>query len=122
MVNLRDQWADTSFNIHFYDFPFMKEDVGATWLGVAGSPVETYNFFKRDLNADAKFFTPYQSWGFTPETGKINNQTPDTDTGQNWQPSPEPATQNRRPAADADRDTGQNGGKTVKLSFDKDAD
>lgn len=61
-------------------------------------------------------------WGFTPETGKINNRTPDTDTGQNWQPSPEPATQNRRPAADADRDTGQNGGKTVKLLFDKDAD
>ena len=77
MVNLRDQWADTSFNIHFYDFPFMREDVGATWLGVAGSPVETYNFFKRDLNADAKFFTPYQSWGFTPETlPQYNTKTP----------------------------------------------
>ena len=77
MVNLRDQWADTSFNVHFFDYPFTREDVGATWLGVAGSPVETYNFFKRDLDSDAKFFTPYQSWSFTPETlPQYNTKTP----------------------------------------------
>ena len=77
MVDLRDQWADTSFNVHFFDYPFTREDVGATWLGVAGSPVETYNYFKRDLNPDAKFFAPYQSWSFTPETmPQYNTKTP----------------------------------------------
>ena len=77
MVDLRDQWADTSYNVHFFDYPFTREDVGATWLGVAGSPVETYNYFKRDLNPDAKFFAPYQSWSFTPETmPQYNTKTP----------------------------------------------
>ena len=77
MVELRDQWKDTSFNFHFHDFPFMKEDVGAAWLGVAGSPVETYNFFKREMNPDAVFFAPYQSWTFTPESlPNYNTKTP----------------------------------------------
>ena len=77
IVELRDQWKDTSYNFHFHDFPFMKNDVGATWLGVAGSPVETYNFFKRELNQDAIFFTPYQIWTFTPESlPNYNTKTP----------------------------------------------
>ena len=77
MVDLRDQWADTSFNVSFFDYPFMKENVGVSWLGVAGSPVEPYNFFKRDYNQDAIFFTPYQSWTFTPETmPQYNTKTP----------------------------------------------
>ena len=77
MEDLRDQWADTSFNVNFFDYPFMKENVGVTWLGVAGSPVEPYNFFKRDLNQDAIFFTPYQGWSFTPETlPQYNTKTP----------------------------------------------
>ena len=77
MVNLRDQWADTSFNVSFFDYPFMKGNVGVSWLGVAGSPVEPYNFFKRDYNQDAIFFTPYQSWTFTPETmPQYNTKTP----------------------------------------------
>ena len=80
MVELRDQWADTSYNYHFHDYPFMKKDVGATWLGVAGSPVETYNFFKREENQDAIFFTPYQTWTFTPETiANYNTKTPYTE-------------------------------------------
>lgn len=80
MVELRDQWVDTSYNHHFHDYPFMKKDVGATWLGVAGSPVETYNFFKREENQDAIFFTPYQIWTFTPETvANYNTKTPYTE-------------------------------------------
>ena len=80
MVDLRDQWADTSYNYHFHDYPFMKKDVGATWLGVAGSPVETHNFFKREENQDAIFFTPYQTWTFTPETiANYNTKTPYTE-------------------------------------------
>ena len=77
MVELRDQWADTSYNVHFFDYPFMKKDIGATWLGVAGSPVQYYNYFKREDNQDAIFFTPYQSWGFTPESlPNYNTKTP----------------------------------------------
>ena len=82
MVELRDQWVDTSYNFHFHDYPFMKQDVGATWLGVAGSPVENYNFFKREENQDAIFFTPYQSWTFTPESLPFyNTKTPYTELG-----------------------------------------
>ena len=82
MVELREQEADTSFNNNFHDFPFMKNDVNATWLGVAGSPVQTYNFFKRNLNQDAKYFTPYECWTWTPETLPMyNTKTPYTELG-----------------------------------------
>jgi len=77
---LREQVSDTSFNYNFNDYPFYKTDVNAVWLGVAGSPAETYNFFKRDLNQDAKYFTPYQIWSFTPETLPMyNTKTPYTE-------------------------------------------
>ena len=77
MVELREQWKDTSYNVHFFDYPFMKKDVGVSWLGVAGSPVESYNYFKREANQDAPFFTPYQIWSFTPENlPNYNTKTP----------------------------------------------
>ena len=80
MVELRDQVSDTSFNNNFFDYPFYKDDVNAVWLGVAGSPMESFNFFKRDLNADAKYFSPYQPWSFTPETLPMyNTKTPYTE-------------------------------------------
>ena len=80
MVELRDQWKDTSYNFNFYDYPFMKQDVNATWLGVAGSPVELYDFFKRDGDQDAIYFRPYQSWTYTPETlPNYNTKTPYTE-------------------------------------------
>ena len=77
MIDLRDQWPDTSYNVNFYDYAFMKKDLGATWLGVAGSPVQLYNYFKREENQDAIFFTPYQTWGYTPESmPQYNTKTP----------------------------------------------
>ena len=77
MVELREQWQDTSYNVHFFDYPFMRQDVGVSWLGVAGSPVEPYNYFKRKTNQDAPFFTPYQSWSYTPEDlPNYNTKTP----------------------------------------------
>ena len=80
MVELRDQVSDTSFNYNFHEYPFFKNDVNAVWLGVAGSPVEPYNFFKRQLNQDAKYFTPYESWSYTPETLPMyNTKTPYTE-------------------------------------------
>ena len=80
MVELRDQWKDTSYNVNFTEYPHLKKDVGATWLGVAGSPVELYNFFKREVNQDAIFFTPYQLWTYTPENlPNYNTKTPYTE-------------------------------------------
>ena len=77
MVELRDQWQDTSYNVHFFDYPFAKKEVGVSWLGVAGSPVQSYNYFTRDTNQDAPFFAPYQIWGFTPESlPQYNTKTP----------------------------------------------
>jgi len=79
-IELREQWQDTSYNRNFHDFPFLRNDVNATWLGVAGSPMETFNFFKRNLNEDAKFFTPYEPWSFTTETLPMyNTKTPYTE-------------------------------------------
>ena len=41
--SVRPSVPDTSFNYHFYDHPFQRNDVNASWLGVAGSPVQYYN-------------------------------------------------------------------------------
>ncbi|HNR27723.1 MAG TPA: putative porin [Bacteroidales bacterium] len=38
---------DTNINSNFHDYAHMKNDVGAVYLGTAGSPALTYNFFKR---------------------------------------------------------------------------
>ena len=80
IVELREQVSDTSYNHNFHDYPFYKYDVNASWLGVAGSPVEPYNFFRRNLNQDAKYFTPYEPWSFTPESLPMyNTKTPYTE-------------------------------------------
>ena len=77
---LREQVSDTSYNKNFYDYPFLKEDINATWLGVAGSPVQLYDFFKRKDEDGAIFFTPYQSWTYSPETlPQFNTKTPYTE-------------------------------------------
>ena len=71
---------DTTFNYHFHDYPFQKEDVGAAWLGVAGSPVETWNYFKRKSNDGVSWYTPYESWTYSPETlPMFNTKTPYTE-------------------------------------------
>ena len=71
---------DTTFRYHFYDEPFKREDVNATWLGVSGSPVQTYNFLKRGRVESVSFFEPYESWTYTPETLPMwNTKTPYTE-------------------------------------------
>ncbi|MBR2608627.1 MAG: hypothetical protein IKC68_02745, partial [Bacteroidales bacterium] len=80
LKELRVQVEDTSYNRNFYDYPFLKDDVNATWLGTAGSPVQYYNYFKRAEEDGAVFYTPYQSWSFTPETlPQFNTKTPYTE-------------------------------------------
>ena len=71
---------DTTFDYHFRDYPFQREDVGATWLGVAGSAVETFNYFKRNPTASVSWFAPYESWTYSPETlPMFNTKTPYTE-------------------------------------------
>ena len=78
--NLREQDSDTSFNHNFYDYSFMKKDVNATWLGVAGSPVQLYDFFKREEERNVVFFTPLREYSYSPETlPMFNTKTPYTE-------------------------------------------
>ena len=80
IVGLRDQQTDSSFNYNFHDYPFYKEDVNATWLGVAGSPVQLYDYFKRQEEENGIFYTPYNIYSFTPETlPQYNTKTPYTE-------------------------------------------
>lgn len=71
---------DTTYNYHFYDYPFQRNDVNGTWLGVAGSPVQYYDFFKRRCNEGVEFYEGYESWSFTPSTiPNYNSKTPHTE-------------------------------------------
>ena len=77
---LRDQSADSSYNHNFHDYPFYKKDVNVTWLGVVGSPVQLYDFFKRQDVENAIFYSPYQLYSYTPENlPQFNTKTPYTE-------------------------------------------
>lgn len=71
---------DTTYNYHFYDYPFQRKDVNATWLGVAGSPVQYYNFFNRKSEERVEFYEAQESWSYTPSTiPHYNSKTPHTE-------------------------------------------
>lgn len=73
------EW-DTTANYHFYDYPFMRQDVGATWLGMPGSAVQSYNFFNRDKEETVSFYAPYESWTYTAANlPMFNTKTPYTE-------------------------------------------
>ena len=74
--------ADTGFNYRFNDYPFMRKDVNATWLGVAGSPVLYYNYFNRKSTDHVSFYEALESWGHTPsDVTMYNTKTPYTELG-----------------------------------------
>ena len=78
--NVNLEHIDTTFDYHFNDLPFMKDDVNATWLGVSGSPMMYYDYFKRQEEDNVIFYTPYQGYSYTPETlPQYNTKTPHTD-------------------------------------------
>lgn len=73
------QW-DTTANYHFYDYPFMRDDVGASWLGMPGSAVQQYNWFLRDKDESASFYKVLETWTYTPENlPQFNTKTPYTE-------------------------------------------
>ena len=80
IVGLRDQSVDTSFNYNFHDYKFYKDDLNASWLGVIGSPVQMFDYFKRQDDNNEIFYSPYQIYSYTPENlPKYNTKTPYTE-------------------------------------------
>ncbi|MBR5724112.1 MAG: putative porin [Bacteroidales bacterium] len=56
---------DTTYNYRFHDYPFLRQDVNATWLGVAGSPVQSYNWFLRRSGEGVEFYDAQESWSYS---------------------------------------------------------
>lgn len=80
MVEVRDMAADTSYRRSFNDYVFYNEDLNASWLGISGSPVQLYDWFKRAEEDNAIFYAPYSIWTYTPETlPQYNTKTPYTE-------------------------------------------
>ena len=46
------------------EYPFFKKDVGAVFLGAAGSAAMTHDFFQRKKNEHFKFFEPYDIYSY----------------------------------------------------------
>ena len=71
---------DTNFNYRFYDYPFLRKDVNATWLGVAGSPLQHYDYSLRQSKEGVSFYDALESWSYSPSTLPMyNTKTPYTE-------------------------------------------
>ena len=71
---------DTSYNYYFYDYAFQRKDVNSSWLGVAGSPVQYYNWFNRKSDEGVEFYNAQEAWSFSPRTiRQYNTKTPHTE-------------------------------------------
>ena len=80
IIDLRDQSTDSSFNYNFHDYNFYRDDLNASWLGVIGSPVQLYDYFKRPETNNEIYYAPYQIYSYTPGTlPKYNTKTPYTE-------------------------------------------
>ncbi|MBO4455408.1 MAG: putative porin [Bacteroidales bacterium] len=78
--NLNAHEPDTTYNYHFNDYPIFRNDVNATWLGVAGSPAQYYNFFNRTSDERVPFYDAQEMWSFSPRTlPHYNTKTPHTE-------------------------------------------
>ena len=77
-VHLHD--IDTSYNYWFNDYPFMRKDINATYLGIIGSPVQNYDAFKRQSEEKVSFYAPYEVYSYAPHTIPMyNTKTPYTE-------------------------------------------
>lgn len=64
---------DTTYTEWISEYPFLKKDINATYLGTIGSAAQSYNFFKREEQEDFYAFTPYNIYSYTPETVPLYN-------------------------------------------------
>ncbi len=75
-------YPDTGFNYRFYDYPIFRKDVNATWLGVAGSAVQYYNYFNRTSENGVSFYNAYEPWTYSAKTiPSYNTKTAYTELG-----------------------------------------
>ena len=73
---------DTTYNYRFHDYPFLRKDVNATWLGVAGSPLQSYNWFQRRSDEGVEFYDALESWSYSHRTlPHWNTKVPYTELG-----------------------------------------
>ena len=80
LVEIRDMDQDTSYRRSFNDYLFYNEDINASWLGVSGSPVQYFDWFKREEEENAIFYTPYRVWNYSVESlPQYNTKTPYTE-------------------------------------------
>lgn len=71
---------DTTYNDHFHELPYQKNDVGATYLGVSGSAMQYNNYFLREEFEIFPFFEYYLPYSYTPENLPFyNTKTPYTE-------------------------------------------
>lgn len=79
--NIKLKELDTTYNYRFNDYPFFKGDaVNSTWLGVVGSPEESYDYFRRGNEDNAIFYAPYMTYSYTPDNApQFNTKTPYTE-------------------------------------------
>ena len=74
------QKQDTTFNHWFYDLPQFRNDVNLIWQGVSGSATQYYNWFKREEEDNAIFYTPYRDYSYSAATlPQYNTKTPYTE-------------------------------------------
>jgi len=80
--NLKIRETDTTYNYRFYDYPFQRNSVNASWLGVVGSPVQDFDYTKRKSEDDVLLYDTQQSWTYTPSTLPMyNTKTAYTELG-----------------------------------------
>ena len=78
--NIELEEIDTTYNYHFNDYPFFKNDADATYLGTIGSASQHANFFRREQMDVFPQFAPYLMYSYTPETlPQYNAKTPYTE-------------------------------------------
>ena len=79
-LTLLDAEKDEDFNYRFNDYPFLRKDVNATWLGTAGSPVLYNNFFLRESEEGEMFYDALEPWTFSAKSLPMyNTKTPYTE-------------------------------------------
>ena len=73
---------DTTYNDYFHELPYLKEDAGAVYLGVAGSAMLPYNYFNREELDIFPSASPYLPYSYSVETMPFYNvKTPYTELG-----------------------------------------
>ncbi|MGM9737990.1 MAG: putative porin [Candidatus Cryptobacteroides sp.] len=77
-VRLHD--LDTSYNYYFNDYPFMRNNVNVSYLGISGSAVQPFDFANRTSDEGVSFYTPYECYTYSPYTLPFyNTKTPYTE-------------------------------------------